>query len=537
MKEKEIIRHRRVMEQIKNANKKEELPSITYSTLVNYIINKLGLDKSSFDKGLVEPIVDSLFLGRGIFVDALVKINPGKSEEEYSAIYNKFANDEKIFNLAIEISERNSKLKDFKDRDELDKHNRVMKQISNAYEIKDLPGVFKGDLNRRVQRDFNANDFIGNIKISSIRDVSDALLEEKDKEYIDSLIYNFCESRSLDKDSRELLYLQILSNVLYDERIGYLVSEIKAREARVLKIYELEHEEMMENIKNATRIGQLPPNMTESKLVSYLSGNSIVFEKGEKISSADLKGLTRLLLSGKKWEDKEVSEELVNICSKYYNNDIGYEAVSWIDSMYKMLYNKFSKLPKTYYLVSEINACNAKQKEIISNMSSEVNIYLVPNNKVLSSGGNFYNCYINRGDYLNLKDIFPSGTEDVISPDVDRDGIEWFVQEYYDQTFRCVGGIILNNGETVGKAYVYRPNNESLSISEEEKDDYDKLNSYYERVDELYKKRSLEQKHFLDLQRAFMEAQGIIDSELDELRGNIDTVHGNIKSRKREKKD
>ena len=63
----------------------------------------------------------------------------------------------------------------------------------------------------------------------------------------------------------------------------------------------------MQVIKNATRISQLPPNLTESILTLYLSDNIIIFVKGSKISTLDLKKITSLLLSVKKWEDKEVN--------------------------------------------------------------------------------------------------------------------------------------------------------------------------------------------------------------------------------------
>ena len=93
---------------------------------------------------------------------------------------------------------------------------------------------------------------------------------------------------------------QILSSLCIDKTIRYIVKEIKTKESRKLKIYEIDHEDTMEKIKDATRISQLPPDLTTSYLAKYLSSNSTIFKGENRISSTDLKDLTDLLLSGKK---------------------------------------------------------------------------------------------------------------------------------------------------------------------------------------------------------------------------------------------
>ena len=199
------------------------------------------------------------------------------------------------------------KIQKFQDEEDLINHKNVLKDIEKAYNVKDLPNVEISELNRRIQRSFNSNDFIKNIKVSSFKDVTDAFMTGKSIKDINSLVYNYCDKLYLSKDNRQLMHSQIVSSLNMDKVIRYLSSEIKAKEERKLKIYKINHEDNMQVIKNATRISQLPPNLTESILTLYLSDNIIIFVKGSKISTLDLKKITSLLLSVKKWEDKEVN--------------------------------------------------------------------------------------------------------------------------------------------------------------------------------------------------------------------------------------
>lgn len=213
----------------------------------------------------------------------------------------------RITNIIIEVSERMVKIQKFQDEEDLINHKNVLKDIEKAYNVKDLPNVEISELNRRIQRSFNSNDFIKNIKVSSFKDVTDAFMTGKSIKDINSLVYNYCDKLYLSKDNRQLMHSQIVSSLNMDKVIRYLSSEIKAKEERKLKIYKINHEDNMQVIKNATRISQLPPNLTESILTLYLSDNIIIFVKGSKISTLDLKKITSLLLSVKKWEDKEVN--------------------------------------------------------------------------------------------------------------------------------------------------------------------------------------------------------------------------------------
>lgn len=149
---------------------------------------------------------------------------------------------------------------------------------------------------------------------------------------------------------------QIFNSLCLDKSILYTVKEMKAKEKRKLKIYEIEHEDTMQMIKDATRISQLPQNITTSSLAGYLSGNSTIFKKVGKISSVELKNLTDLLLSGKKWDDPEIINELKHLSIKFF--------ATQPEIAFKLLHEKFSNLPKTFYLVEEINASKKKTSRI-----------------------------------------------------------------------------------------------------------------------------------------------------------------------------
>ena len=313
--EKESNRHKKIMDSIRSAKCKEDVPNVSISNIASYLANNVYFDDRHISQSLFKPVVDMVidygFFGmpqvRDVFINVLKENYPGKSEDEYLEKYYLINKSLRITNIIIEVSERMAKIQKFQDEEDLINHKNVLKDIEKAYNVKDLPSVGISELNRRIQRSFNNNDFIKNIKVGSFKDVTDAFMAGKSIKDINSLVYNYCDKLNLSKDNRQLMYSQIVSSLNMDKVIRYLSSEIKAKEERKLKIYKINHEDNMQVIKNATRISQLPPNLTESILTLYLSDNIIIFVKGSKISTLDLKKITSLLLSVKKWEDKEVN--------------------------------------------------------------------------------------------------------------------------------------------------------------------------------------------------------------------------------------
>ena len=200
-----------------------------------------------------------------------------------------------------------------------------------------------------------------------------------------------------------------------------------------------------------------------------------------------------------------------------------------VDVAYKLLYDKFSKLPKTYYLVEEINACNKKIKEFTASKSSNVNVYFIPNKKGPIDGGRFYNCYINRVNNLDLGELLPLDLNDIVPPEIDIDSVEWFIQEYYDKTFNVDGEIIIKKNETIGSVNVFSSNDKKESIGNEEQDVYKKLSDLYNEVNKLFERRNEEQNRFLKSQASFLKNQSEIDKRLNKLKKIIDSLINDIK--------
>ena len=152
-----------------------------------------------------------------------------------------------------------------------------MKKINSAFEIKDLPKVGLTELNKKLIRAVNENDFVRNIKINDIKKLTNAYLEKCTYQELEDVVDDICSRyNQLLGDEKELMKEQILASLMQDETIEYTIEEIEAKEQRKLQIYKLEHEYTMEAIKEARRISQLPPNLTTSSVTSYLNGNTTI---------------------------------------------------------------------------------------------------------------------------------------------------------------------------------------------------------------------------------------------------------------------
>ena len=238
----------------------------------------------------------------------------------------------------------------------------------------------------------------------------------------------------------------------------------------------MDHEHTMDVIRNANRISQLPNNLTTSTLTSYLNGNTTIYTNDDRIKSEDLKDLVALLYDGYKWEDDVITNELHNIVERLYPDKT---------DAFELLYKKLSSLPRTYYIVEEVDYSLARQQEFIGRGSSNVNVYFLPNNNSPVEGGKFYTCYINRIDNLDLSSILPLDLDTLVPEKVkeDNDLVEWYVQEHYDPTFKKAGGIILNKDEEIGQVNVFKPNDGKYGISLEEKEALDQITDLDERID------------------------------------------------------
>ncbi len=473
--ERELERHIRVVDSIKESHSKEDLPNISYAKISSYLSSVLNFNSKHLSQSKFNDVVNYLIHNGGNYNSLEFKsMLYNILEDNYKDIdnnkivkkINEVISSNRIKYLLTEISLKNVKLYEFERINNKNNHELIMKEIENAYDIKDLPKVSVSDLNRKILKAFNSNDFVNNIGIDCVREVIKCYLKNYSFSNIKGVIREFVGGYNLSKDSKELMCEQIIGALMNDETIDYLKEELLSKEARKLKIYRMDHENTMLLIKDARRISELPPNLSVSTLTSYLNGNTTIYTNDDRVKSEDLKELTNLLLEGHKWQDDVITSEINEIADRLYPEK---EFASY------MLHDKLSKLPKTYYLVEEINYALQKTKEFIRKGKNNVNIYMLPNNNGPLEGGRFYNCYINRVDNLNLEDLLPLNLDEIVPKGMDIDSVEWYIQEYYDDTFKKAGGIILNKDESIGNVNVFKPNDGKYGVSKEEVEKLNKI--------------------------------------------------------------
>ena len=525
-KEKEVQRHYQKLERIRNAKSKEELPVANISAVTRYLANNSSFDGNKISPSEFKPVLDAIMECnffvmpevKEIYIQILKKNYPDKTQEEYEQKYSQIIETSNISNYIIEASERNAKLQEFSERENLEQHNENMKQIKSAFELKDLPKVGIGTLNGKIMK-ATKNDFIERFSIEQIREISEMLMLGNSEEEIEEKIFNICQTYGFDEEQTNLMYQQIESQFFLDKTIGYTMEEIAEKEKRVLQIYKMDHEETMENIKNARRISEMPPNLTESALTVYLSGNTTIYPKADRISTTDLKDVTTLLLQGKDFSSYETEKALRKIAEKYYPEKT--------EEALRLLKEKLEKLPRTQYLVEEINYSNERQSEFIGRQCNNVNVYFVPNPNSPIEGGRFYNCYINRVKNLDLGKLLPEDVLDldkVVPKGMDVDSIEWYIQEYFDDSFKTAGGIILNRDETIGNVNVFRPSGGSVGITPEENEQRKQLQELSKEVKQIIANKRASSERFKEMQKAYINYQEETDRQLEALETKIDNL-------------
>ena len=487
--ERELERHNRVLGQIASAKTREDLPKIGFSTIASYLANNIYFNNEKISQKLFQPVIKAI-IDYGAVVhpevkNALIRViienYSNISEDEIIEKYKKVLESKRIVYLLSEIAQKNIKLDEIVKSENFVAHKQILKFINSAFEIKDLPKVGLSELNKKLLRAVNDNDFVNNIKTSDIKELTEAFLKQYTYMDIEDVVERIISKYDLSEADKKIMKEQILGSLIQDETIEYTVEEIVLKEKRKIQIYKINHEETMDMIKNAHRISQLPPNLTISTVNSYLNGNTTIYTNDDRITAEDLKTLTDLLMDGYKWEDEVVISEVKKIAlSKYPDKN----------DAFILLYNKLSVLPKTYYLIEEVKYSQERQTEFIGRGSSNVNVYFIPNNKSPLDGGRFYNCYINRVGNLDLTQILPLDLDSIVPTEMDIDSVEWYVQEHFDPTFKTAGGIILNKDETIGNVSVFRPNDGTVGISPEEKEKMDEIDNLDVQIEE--KRRMIE---------------------------------------------
>lgn len=511
-------RHEIYMDQLENAKTVKELPKkITASVVINLFQNLASfkdkkIPKEKLEKFVKEILKDDYYVTYGFINEGLTKIlkenYPDKTDDEIIKKIDEVSASERLENILCEGYDYYLKYLELDYKEKTKEHKDRMIKIRSTRDIKELPKIGIGDINARIVKDLYEPFNKTTLKVEYTGPIAKALLEGKDfndKTILNAIDY-LCEKKEMNEEYNDknidYKFYKIRSLLGDDYELTYMVEEIKAKEEQTLKIYKLDHEDIMDNIKDATRISEMPTNLSISRITSYLSGNSMVYPKGKVIPSGDFLNVAQLLLSGKKMSDTEIQKELMKIIDK------NYEELSIRVDAYRLLNKKLSKLPKLDYYVEEVKYGMQRQQEFISRGSSNVNIYFIPNPKSPIDGGRFYNCYINRASNLNLEEVLPLDLESIVPPNMDIDAVEWYVREKADPTFKAAGGIILNKDESIGGVNVFRPNDGKVGITKEEK-------SRYEKLEELSKKLKEVTDRSKKAKEEYMKAQAVIDEQIE----------------------
>ncbi|MBR3117486.1 MAG: FlxA-like family protein [Bacilli bacterium] len=526
--EQEQIRHEEFLKSLNEASNISELPKkINASTILSTLTSLASFKDSRMEKDKMQVFVykltgDLSYIISKEFSDSLQEVlRDNNLSKDAEVIHNKameIITNKRLFNLVSEYHRWNNKYLDLLYKQITKKHEDVMKQINRAYEIEDLPKVSIASINRQISIIlydlFNKKqlkvDSTGKISKLLVNGISfDNVQMKKSVEYIckkNKMIESF-ESMSLSEKVDYVISI-LESNYVLD----YLVQEVIAKEKRVLFIYKEEHEDIMNQINSATRIRELPNNISLSKITSYLSGNSLIVPKGPVVSSTDFIKIANLLIEGKKFSDDEIKSELGKIVFKYYEDE-------QVQFPFDLLYKKLSSLPKLDYYVEEVREYIKRQNEFVKRGSSNVNVYMIPNDHSPLDGGKFYNIYISSAVDLNLEEILPLNLNEIVPPNMDVDAIEWYVRNHEkgDKTFKAAGGIILNKDESIGSVNVFKPADGKVGITPEEKKNYQQLEDLSKKLKEITDKSKKAKEEYLKSQASIDEEITSIQTEITSL--------------------
>ena len=520
--EQEQLRHDIFVEALKNADSTDKLPAkIQPSTIVATLIplastKEKRIAKEDFDEVYRRIVFDSNYLNSDEFIlglsNILKKNYPNYNDNEINEKINEILNNARVKNLIFETLEYEKKYNELLYKEMSEAHDELMGRMDSTRMIEDLPKIGIGDINRLLQKDFYELFKKEKLRVEFTGNISKALLngESINSKVINDAITYLCQSKEMIEPYNSMSLedkINYVSEIISKNfEIKFLVEEINKKEQQTLKIYELDHDDIMDNIKDATRISQMPPNLSISRISSYLSDNSLIYSKGLVIPGGEFIEIAEALLNGKKISDDEVKEMLKTTVAKYYHENT--------EEAYNLLFNKLSKLPKLDYYVEEVRYGIQRQQEFIARGASNVNVYFIPNPKSPIEGGKFYNVYINRASNLNLEEILPLDLESIVPPEMDIDSVEWYVQQHADPTFKTAGGIILNKDESIGGVSIFKPSDGKVGITPEEKTRYEKLEELSKRLKEItdISKKAKEE---------FLKSQAIIDEQISTIQDEM----------------
>ncbi|MBQ3475569.1 MAG: FlxA-like family protein [Bacilli bacterium] len=523
--EQEQIRHEEFIKALNGATNISELPKkINPSTILTTLTSLVSSKGKGTEKDKLQEIVKKLtssfdyFFSDEFINDLKLVYCSNTTDETIEKKRIGVTTSRRLLNLVSEYHSWNNKYLELLYKQTTKKHEEVMKKIDRAYEIEDLPKVSTASINKQISiilyELFNKEQ----LKVDSTGKISKLLVNgvSYDDSRMRISIKYICNKNkmiepynSLELDEKVEYVKSVLSS---NYVLEYLVQEVIAKEKRVLYIYKVEHEDIMDQINSATRIRELPNNISLSKITGYLSGNSLIVPKGPVVSSTDFIKIANLLIEGKKFSDDEIKKELGKIVVKYYSDEK-------VQFPYNLLYKKLSSLPKLEYFVEEVKEYTKRQNEFIKRGSSDVNVYMIPNDHSPLEGGKFYNIYISSAVDLNLEEILPLNLDEIVPPNMDVDAIEWYVRNHEkgDKTFKAAGGIILNKDESIGSVNVFKPADGKVGITPEEKKNYQQLEDLSKKLKEITDKSKKAKEEYLKSQASIDEEITSIQTEITSL--------------------
>lgn len=457
----ETRRHKLVLERISNARNIKELPNITLSNLAKFLADNVYFDKrhipaKEFKPFIIKMIDNGYNVGGAVkdcFIDILAKHYADHSEEEFEQMYQKIIGTGRINNMFIEMSLRGQKIQDMQDELDLEKHKENLDSIKNASTVKEIDGIQTYDLESLIVKD-TKNEIV-DINKNKLTNLIYLIYNKKDYQEIDNEIANICKSYNLSSEDYYIMYNQVLSGIMLDKKISYVVEELRFKERQIKSIYKNEHLLVMEKINGAMDLNQLPHYPHTYALCQYLSANSKV-DNNRLIPAEKFTNLVEILISGKGINSKVVKDELKKVIT---NNKLKVNS--------DLLHDKFSTLPRLGYLIEEISLIRKREKEFTNDEFTDIELYIVPTPNSPEHGGIHYTLFKNEVSNLDLKALVPNYNS--------LDELEEKVREI-SPSFKKIGGIILKQNERISlpigsnlKFYRGKVGEESIAVKESDR--------------------------------------------------------------------
>ena len=547
--EQEINRHNEYQEAINKAKTIEELPEKYYVSHIKNILkaelNRVARPKGHFQLDELTEVAQALILDKEYINSTLFiiklrgllanKTSIDRLSDEMNEMTSSITNCRRLVSYLCDMRDYDEKFRMLSMADAKVKHDDVMSKIANAKTVKELPNTSSNsDIRRQITQiikgafkkeclDLFRDTFDFDKTIKAIAEALVSGLSLEDKKVYD-LFVNICTNIGM-VYPLNLRLLEGRCNYLIellkdDYSLEFSLEELRAKNARILKIYEEEHDRVMESIKYANRISEMPKGLSVSKITDYLSRNSVLYKNTQPIPAQWFEPLAKILLQiGLDYQ--KVHDEIDNIVSRYLT-----EMGCCRGDMRQDLENRISKLPRLPYYVSEVRYAIERQEEFILRDPSKVKVYIYPSDKSPVEGGKFYCIYISRNTKLKL-DI-----DKIVANAGKVEDLEKYIKENFDPTFKAAGGIILNKDERIDRN-VYTPDDGSIGISPEAKANYTALEDLSTELNALLEanKKALEENE--KQQTEFKKQQAQNAEEIGKVQSKINTLVKTLKAKEK----